>query len=160
MSPPIAKFPPEFIVDKDDKSPSLDHKSFENLFDVLKDMRDLHCASNIDKVIYNELLVLKDIKVRLLIKISDVYFNTENVCDIIELTMVLIEGYKYLCDIPFTIYIKDNSIISDIPEDAPEELRKRYEYNLLEIGKMIETYTYIVNGNWYVQNDTWYSYEF
>ena len=74
--------------------------------------------------------------------------------------MVLIEGYKYLCDIPFTIYIKDNSIISDIPEDAPEELRKRYEYNLLEIGKMIETYTYIVNGNWYVQNDTWYSYEF
>jgi hypothetical protein len=153
MSPPIAKFPPEFIVDKEEEGVS---NVFEKFFDDLKDMRDLHIDSNIDKVIYNELLI--DINIRILIKISNNYANTDGVTDIIELSMVLIEGYKYLCDIPFIIYIKDNSIISDVPENASGELVKRYEYNLLEIGKMISTYINIVNGSWYVQNDTWYSF--
>jgi hypothetical protein len=155
MSAPIAKYPPEFIVDKDEV-PSLYVNVFEKFFDDLKDAKDLNLIDNIDKVIYNE--ILKDINIRILIKISNNYANTDGVTDIIELTIVLIEAYKHLCDIPFIMYIKDNSIISDVSENAPEELTKRYEYNLLEIGKMMSTYINIVNGSWYVQNDTFYSF--
>ena len=159
MSPPIAKYPPEFIVDKEDKNeedPSIYINVFEKFFDDLKDAKDLHLTDNIDKIIYNELLT--DINIRVLIKISNNYGNNEGVTDIIELTMVLIEGFNHLCDIPFIMYIKNNSIISDVSEDAPEELRKRYEYNLLEIGKMMCTYINIVNGSFYVQSDTFYSF--
>jgi hypothetical protein len=45
MSPPIAKYPPEFIVDKDNKDKnedaSLYANVFEKFFDDLKDAKDL-----------------------------------------------------------------------------------------------------------------------
>ena len=181
----IADYPPKFITDEQinkvkESLPSLDpdfihepiHEQKEskesnnminmiNIDKILEGLTELEIIkdTDINKVIFNQTLE-SDIKI--ILKIVGIEKNDDKITSV-ELVMIVLDGYKFLCDIHYNLYL-DNSLDDKyalIETETGEKISDnievtKYDYNLLELGRLIHNYSLLVTNRFYVYNNDLY----
>ena len=174
----IADYPPKFITDEQinkakESLPSLDPNS---IHDPIHEQKESNNIVNIDKIVkgLTELSIIKDTDInktifnetlesgiRIILKIIGIEKNDDKIISV-ELVMIVLDGYKFLLDIHHNLYLyTDDSLDGKyelLETETGEKLADnievtKYEYNLLELGKLIHNYGLLVH------TDQFYVYE-
>ena len=179
----IADFPPKFITDEQinkakESLPSLDPNStYEqkeskesnmiNIDKILQGLTELENIkdSDINKVIFNETL---ESGIKVILKIIGLEKNDYKITSV-ELVMIVLDNYKFLCDIHYNLYLytyiddslDDSSKYKLLENETGEKLADnievtKYEYNLLELGRLIHNYGLLVTDQFYIYDNDLY----